>query len=103
MQTVKFTIGMESLQSPQKVRRYVLDWFRYLMYEQGIKVDDVLSGKFVLTLRHNINEAEYNYEELYTEIIGWAKREYDIDLQFTVCHDPYSDFNHFYFIITINT
>lgn len=103
MQTVQFTMGMGSLKSPQKVRRYVLDWFRHLMTEQGIGADNVSSGKIKLTLSQNTNDNEYNYEKLYTEIIGWAKREYDIDLQFTVCHEPYSDFNQFYFIITINT
>jgi|GEM_PF-5980666 len=103
MQTVTFTIGMGSLEFPCKVRRYVLDWFRYLMHEQGITADDILSGKFILTLRRNNDESPYSYDELYAEITDWAKREFDIDLQLTVNCDPNAVFNQFDFIATVTS
>ena len=101
MQTVQFTMGMGSLKSPQKVRRYVLDWFRHLMTEQGICADNVSSGKFVLTLGHNDNNDLYNYDELYKEITSWAKSEFNIEIELNVYHGPNTDLNQFDFLATV--
>lgn len=90
---------MGSLRTVQKVRRYVLEWFRYLMNDQSITAENVSSAKFILTLGHV--EAPYNYDELYAEINGWAKREFCINLKLTVNRDPTADFNQFDFLVTV--
>lgn len=89
-------IGFKSLRRPHKMKYLVLDWFRYLLVDNGIKLNDVTAGAFLLSLKQDDQNESYDFDTLIMEIKSWAKREFNIDVILAVVHATNADEEDFY-------
>lgn len=96
------SVGFSRLSKPHKITYRVLGWLRYIIADQGIDLKDVTAGAFMLVLKENENDGTYDFEALFNEIRGWAKREFGIDLIFSVVRNPTQEFNDFNFVVGLS-